>query len=177
MLRMSRSSKAQKEGIKGARKNDSPPTQESVGASITITNSLRSARQLVCRFAIPLKPPSSNDLRRKARSPRIAVLMVRREWRRHFRPDVVAYARRTLHGPRLVTFTRLMGPREREYDDDNLRGGLKPIRDLLCVGTPKHPGLGLLLDDRKETAQFEYVQIRGERPMTIIDIEELPCPG
>jgi hypothetical protein len=129
------------------------------------------------RFNIPLRPPSTNDLRRMARRPHIAVLMVRRQWLRWFRPDIVAAARRTLSGPRLVRFIRVMGPREREYDDDNLKGGLKPIRDLLCVGTKKKRGLGMVLDDRKEVSRFEYHQVRGDAPGTIIDIEDLPCPG
>lgn len=135
----------------------------------------------VHRFVIPLRPPSQNDLRRKARNPWIATLMVKREWMRYFRPDQVGRARRTLKGPRFVRFTRVMGPGEREYDDDNLKGGLKPIRDLLCVGTKRHPGLGIILDDRKETARFEYQQLRGDglfvAPSTIIEVEDLPCPG
>jgi len=129
------------------------------------------------RFIIPLRPPSQNDLRRKARNPWIATLMVKREWLRYFRADQVGAARRTLRGPRLVVFTRVMAPGEREYDDDNLRAGLKPIRDLLCVGTQRRHGLGIIIDDRKEVSRFEYHQVRGDAAATIIDIEDLPCPG
>lgn len=129
------------------------------------------------RFVIPLQPPSQNDLRRMARRPWIATKMVKRQWVRWFHPMVVAHARGTLRGPRLVRFIRVMGPREREYDDDNLKGGLKPIRDLLSVGTKRNRGLGVILDDRKETARFEYAQVRGPAPATIIEVEDLPCPG
>lgn len=131
------------------------------------------------RFVIPLRPPSQNDLRRMARDPWLASLMVKRRWLRWFRIDDVGKARRTLRGPRLVRFTRVMAPGEREYDDDNLKAGLKPIRDLLCAGTPRRPGLGVIIDDRKEVSRFEYHQVRGVEAATIIDVSdlELPCPG
>jgi len=48
-----------------------------------------------------------------------------------------------------------MGRSERPYDDDNLIGGFKAIRDALV----KH---GYLLNDNPKNATFKYIQQRED---------------
>ncbi len=67
---------------------------------------------------------------------------------------------------RRVTVTRVMGPRQREFDRDNLFAGCKVVFDAL-VRT------GLLWDDGKASCEQHVLQERGERAHTRIEIEEL----
>lgn len=67
-------------------------------------------------------------------------------------------------GPRKVTFTRIMGPRERPYDDDNLIGGLKSLRDYLV-------DCRFITGDSPEHATFVYKQERGKESAIDILIE------
>jgi hypothetical protein len=133
----------------------------------------------VYRLYVPERPPSLNEILRKYRN-RHAYKNLKTRWAgliRYHALSQTILAANALKGPRLVSFTRVLGPGERAYDDDNLEGGLKPIRDVMCRGTLKSPGLGLILDDRKEAAAFQYDQVRGERSALVIDLEDLPCPG
>lgn len=67
---------------------------------------------------------------------------------------------------RIVKFTRLVGPRERRFDDDNFIGGCKPIRDVLV-------SMGYILDDDDAGAEFEYSQVSSpEGPGLRIEISE-----
>lgn len=67
---------------------------------------------------------------------------------------------------RVVKFTRLIGPRERRYDDDNFIGGCKPIRDALV-------SMGYILDDDDAGAEFVYSQIVSpDGPGLRIEISE-----
>lgn len=67
---------------------------------------------------------------------------------------------------RRVHFVRVMGPKQRAFDDDNLRGGCKMVLDAMVLE-------GLVHDDRPEFVEVSYDQQRGARPGLIVTIEEL----
>jgi hypothetical protein len=72
---------------------------------------------------------------------------------------------------KFITFTRIMGKRERLYDDDNLIGGLKPVRDALV-------DVGIIDNDNAASAEFIYRQVRGSAgPILEIDVCELNKAG
>ena len=69
-------------------------------------------------------------------------------------------------GLRRLTLTRLIGPRGREFDRDNLAGGLKPVVDSIVRER-------LLIDDRPEHAEVHYLQERGKAFRLDVLLEEL----
>lgn len=68
-------------------------------------------------------------------------------------------------GPRSVCITRIMGPRARRYDADNLAGGAKPLLDELVK-------FKLLKDDSEKWCRVEYAQERGREHGVRIELED-----
>ena len=68
--------------------------------------------------------------------------------------------------PMRVTFTRYSAG---ELDDDNLRGGFKPLRDAL-------KSVGLIVDDNSKWLEAHYRQVKTKRgdKRTRVEIEVLP---
>lgn len=61
---------------------------------------------------------------------------------------------------------RILGPKEREYDDDNISGGVKYIRDFLVK-------TGYLFRDDPRHCSATYSQaVRGAVSATVLTIEE-----
>ncbi len=98
--------------------------------------------------------PSGNKLQRgkswRARAARMKKL------KRDYAIELLAHLKRAWRfwppdRIRLVTFRRF-GPRR--LDDDNLKAGMKPLRDALHV-------VGCTLDDSDRYTIFEYVQGKG----------------
>lgn len=72
-----------------------------------------------------------------------------------------------IKGPCTVTFTRIMCYKEKSYDDDNLIGGLKGVRDALV-----HHGY-ISGDGPRSGVKFKYKQKRdvmAQSPSLIIEI-------
>lgn len=67
---------------------------------------------------------------------------------------------------RRVTLVRLMGKGQREFDPENLSGGLKPMVDGLVAEK-------LIVGDRRDQAQISYDQRRASKPGLMVVIEEL----
>ncbi len=61
-----------------------------------------------------------------------------------------------------ITITRIMGPKQRPFDHDNLVGGCKQLIDAM-------KGI-LIKDDTAEYLQATYKQVKGERAGTVIGI-------
>ena len=71
-------------------------------------------------------------------------------------------------GKRRVTWERILGPRQHEFDEPNFIGGLKPVLDGLVRS-------GLLVDDRPKYYTGRYGQVhtmRTEGPALRLAIEE-----
>lgn len=69
---------------------------------------------------------------------------------------------------RKVLVKRILGPRERPYDDDNIAGGTKYLTDFLVA-------LGLVFrDDYRHCVRAYDQSERGVQPLTIITISEEP---
>lgn len=71
------------------------------------------------------------------------------------------------NGKRYVRFTRVMGPGERPYDDDNLIGGLKAVRDALV-------DMHFITGDGPNSAEFSYHQRHGSLSALVIDVSVEP---
>jgi hypothetical protein len=72
-------------------------------------------------------------------------------------------------GKRRVTWERILGPRQREFDEPNLIGGLKPLLDGMVRA-------GLLVDDSPRWYEGVYRQVTGNRqdgPAIRVTIEEV----
>lgn len=66
--------------------------------------------------------------------------------------------------PIVVTLARVMGPKQRAFDADNLAGGLKHIRDGIADA--------YRIDDvESELVQWDYRQERGDRATTMVTVE------
>lgn len=90
-------------------------------------------------------------------------------------------------GKRRVTFVRLMGKGQRAFDDDDLVGGCKLVRDAMRkpqpwtkkVGKLKVPmmtaGASLIVNDSAKWIEAVYVQERAAdgRPGTRIELEDV----
>ena len=74
----------------------------------------------------------------------------RHNWRKRFEKQLPPLIKsKRAKGPRRLVIVRVLGPRERRYDLDNLTGGAKPLIDAKFADTTK--GLqqsALLLLDR-----------------------------
>ena len=117
-------------------------------------------------FTIPLDTPSQNKLYASAdhRWGRVQY--------RKYRDiaEMVALSSKIpkATGPRLVRWTRVLGPRQRYFDEMNFIGGLKPACDGLVLAK-------LLVDDRPKYYRGEYDQDdtrRGEGPCLEVTISE-----
>jgi len=64
-----------------------------------------------------------------------------------------------------VTLTRVYSGRGKAYDDDNLSGGLKSLRDAVAETL-----LGRKGDSQEDGLEFSYHQEKGEETKTIIEI-------
>lgn len=113
---------------------------------------------------IDRKPPSLNELlalhNRTAFSPTKrgrAIAYAKLKWIRTSWADDMPQIRdeELATGKRSVKLTRLIGHRERAYDDDNFIGGCKPIRDALV-------DMGYILGDDATKAIFVYAQEKSE---------------
>lgn len=67
-------------------------------------------------------------------------------------------------GPLLVRITRVFCGRDKPYDDDNLSGGCKQLRDAIAFA------LGRKGDSEEDGFTWEYKQEKGEVPETVIEI-------
>jgi hypothetical protein len=93
---------------------------------------------------------------------------------------------------RRLVLTRIMGPRQREYDTGNIEGGWKPILDAMKPATPGGvvtvqsgpnkgkrrivqpvSGAGLIYDDAPRWVEVTYRQERGAEAGCLIEIEDL----
>ena len=61
-----------------------------------------------------------------------------------------------------ITITRILGPRQRPFDHDNLVGGCKGLVDAM-------KGI-IIKDDTAEYVEVKYLQKKGERGGTIIKV-------
>jgi hypothetical protein len=91
-------------------------------------------------------------------------------------------------GKRRVTFVRIMGKRQRAFDDDDLSGGCKLVRDAMKrphkwtkkIGKVSVPmltaGASLIVDDGAKWIDAVYMQERAAdgKPGTRIEIEDVP---
>ena len=67
--------------------------------------------------------------------------------------------------PIRVTLTRIMGPRQRAFDRDNLIGGMKHLRDGIAAA--------YRVDDlESERISWEYAQERGGKATVVVVIEK-----
>jgi hypothetical protein len=77
----------------------------------------------------------------------------------------------TATGKRRITWTRILGPRQRLFDEMNFIGGLKALADSATAA-------GLLVDDKPKFYEGVYRQDdtrRAEGPALEVLIEELSC--
>ncbi len=122
-------------------------------------------------LTLPVSLPSQNQLRgyaggRLGRFPATS-------WRRRFERELVPLLRSArCRGPAELEIVRLIGPRQRPYDADNLTGGCKPLIDALRLH-------GYILDDCPEMLTLKVWQRSpgdGERaPAILIHIRRRPC--
>ena len=69
-------------------------------------------------------------------------------------------------GPLRVRITRVYAGRHRPYDDDNMSGGCKSLRDAIAAA------LGRKGDSEEDGLAWEYAQEKGPEAETIIEIWE-----
>lgn len=118
------------------------------------SGSTRPGLVLVQTLRFQRKAPSQNDYRvdQWTGRGRWKYYRAKQSWFREIPPcplPLAAMGRR-----RLVLFTRWMGHRERAYDEENFKGGCKPILDVLVKK-------GWLVDDRRKMVETEYRQWRA----------------
>jgi len=122
------------------------------------------------RLVVPLKPPSKNDVKPDMGITRMGSRLVPTAWLRVKRLEE-AWERALARCPesfaptgrRRVTFTRVLGKRERPYDVWNLAGGLNSVVVDILVR------YGWLLDDRPDAADLPLpLQIRGDDPRAVV---------
>lgn len=69
-------------------------------------------------------------------------------------------------GKRRVVYVRIMGPRERSWDEDNLIGGGKMVFDAL-------KSAGVLVDDNRALCEREYREERGPASGLRMEVSDL----
>jgi len=69
-------------------------------------------------------------------------------------------------GKRRVVYVRIIGPREREWDYDNLVGGGKMVFDAMT-------NVGLIVDDKSALCEREYRQERGAASGLRVEVTDL----
>jgi hypothetical protein len=130
------------------------------------------------RLEIPLKPPNLNGRSVNRAGGRAASV------RRAFAAEAARYRRArgvwllmiknaaqltgcpAASGKRRVVYTRIMSPRERSWDEDNLMGGGKMVFDALKAA-------GLLVDDNRAMCEREYAEERGPESGLRLEISDL----
>lgn len=124
-----------------------------------------------------LKPPNLNDhaVNRaggKSRAVRQAFAAqagkyrnARTLWQMLVSEQMRASSCKAAKGKRRIVYTRIMGPREREWDFDNLVGGGKMVFDAMIRA-------GLLIDDSAKWCEREYRQERGAESGLRVEVTE-----
>jgi len=104
---------------------------------------------------------------------RSAYVKDRKAWAWHMRAARLAHPsmdlRKVEMPRRRLTLTRLWGPRQRAFDQDNLVGGLKLVVDAMVAEW-------LLAGDTLEHVQVYYAQRRAgdcEKPGLLVNLEQL----
>lgn len=115
------------------------------------------------RKTLPIRLPSVNELRTK-RPPHGSGRYLNTAWRRYFERELgPPNAGERMKGPVAVTVTRLMGPREREFDDFN--EGIKPLVDALRT-------CGYIESDAPKMCRQSVNQERGKGAAKIVIVME-----
>lgn len=120
------------------------------------------------QFHIALPVQSGNRHIYNVGSSRWRYAKERNDWQTAIKAKRISQRIPTATGKRRVTFTRYYGGRQREFDGDNFQTGVKMIRDALIRE-------GLIVDDRREFAEFAYVQVQTdveEQRGLLVTIEE-----
>lgn len=84
---------------------------------------------------------------------------------------------------RRVTITRLLGARQRDYDDDNLVAACKGLRDAMQrprMSRRRHiPGAAIVVDDSAKWSEWRYAQERAAdgKPAVRVEIEDITEPA
>lgn len=120
------------------------------------------------QFHIALPVQSGNRHIYNVGSSRWRYAKERNDWQTAIKAERISQRIPTATGKRRVTFTRYYGGRQREFDGDNFQTGAKMIRDALIRE-------GLIVDDRREFAEFAYVQVQTdveEQRGLLVTIEE-----
>lgn len=145
---------------------------------------------------IALRVPSANDRHCNGRDrvSRALYRKLRDRWARELRIEAsIVNAQRAGSRKRRIVLTRIMAPRQRPYDFDDLVGGCKPILDAMKPERPPRvatiksgphkgkprvfpgvTGAGLIVDDSPKWVVVEYRQERGPREGCRIELEDLP---
>lgn len=116
-------------------------------------------------FVLDRKPPSMNDHSPNANTARFQYRKERDAW-----GWLLKLAMGERHIPRAnerrrLAITRIIGPREREYDYDNLVGGCKALLDAMVKA-------GLVLNDNARWLTATYAQERGAASGVRVDVWE-----
>jgi hypothetical protein len=123
---------------------------------------------------IPLPTPSLNEWKvAPSGAGRWKYTSVRRTWHKWIPPAPYLF-RRFLKSPGYKTFItvqRVMGPRNRPLDYDNMVGGFKPVLDILKAKN------WMVDDDPKHLAETTFTQDRGLEGATVITLAALPGPS
>lgn len=93
----------------------------------------------------------------------------RRHWEWAFRAARINARIPSAATRRRVTLTRLYGKRQRDYDLDNLAGGLKVAVDAMTLE-------GLIIGDAPHQVEIHYAQERSPLVGVRVLIEELAAP-
>ena len=76
---------------------------------------------------------------------------------------------------RRVTITRLLGARQRDYDDDNLIAACKALRDAMqCPRVSRGktiPGAAIVVDDSAKWSEWHYRQERRHMAPAAVRVE------
>jgi hypothetical protein len=140
-------------------------------------------------FTIPRAVPSANDrlCNGRDRVSRAMYARARDSWANDLAVMMRVHGIPAATAPRRVTITRLWGKRQRLWDDDNLSGGAKLVRDAMRAShaykrkgaTRWVVGAGLIVDDSARWVTVDYVQVRAPDGVaaTRIDVSDAPPAG
>ncbi len=145
---------------------------------------------------IPRQLPSGNDRACNGRDlvSRALYRKARHAWAvsMRLRAPRAAFVNADYQPKRRVTITRILGPRQREYDRDNLFSGSKIVLDAMKPARPAHQttwksgprkgairlvaaveGAGLIVDDSPQWLDLVMCQERGAEAGVLITIEDV----